>query len=278
MTTAWKRPSMQAVPADLAILSKTPVEVSADLHDLLLRLRDELHSMRAATSMSNDMELSFSWRGKGSMIEIGNSEDAGVVLQIEYLGGVHPVLHGMNAQPVKIGMTGGHLDMERHPFASIPRLCQRVYEETADLFEERERRMGIVLRTFVDRAIELAGMAADADRRLPKGMIEPLRRRLLSVAASCHAAADEGLQTEAVVAYCAGPDTPMRAISRSPTLETGRRDMLSDEERIRWQSGFPPVMMLTGRTPHDLRFDTPHFGWTEGSPVELMRAIGGNLP
>lgn len=269
---------MRDVPIDLAILSKTPVEVSADLLDVLRKLHDALPAMRITTTMADTADRSHVWIGKGCSMELRNTQEAGVELRIEYVEGLHPILHRMSAGPIGLTMPGAHLDVERHPFACIGRLSTGRYDETRELLSERERRMTIIARAFIERSMELAAMAADGSRRLPKDMIDPLRRRLLSVAASCRARADEGMQVEQIVAYCAGPDAPMRAIATSPVLAVGHRDMLDDEERIRWQSGFPPVIMLTGTTPDSLCFDTPHFGWIEGSPIELMRAIGANQP
>lgn len=270
---------LPALPADLAVLSKTPITVAADLHDLLRKLRDDHHLTKITSNRIDTADrASYTREGSGHKVIHFNRGDA-IHIEVAEFAGEMPLLRGIAPDTLGLSIQGPHLDVKLHPL-SPPWVggTGPAWEEDPEIAKDRSIRAHISYCDTLDRMIALAKIVADPKRRLPHDLIEPLRRRLLSAAASCHLRSEEGLGIKSAVAYCAGPDGPMRVIADSPKLGIGFRDLMTDEEREGWQAGFPPVVMFTGTNIRHLAFETPHFGWDEGTPIEAMRAIGGNLP
>lgn len=270
---------MPTLPADLAVLSKTPISVAADLHDLLRRLRDDHHLAKIASSrIETAGNASYTREGGGHRVIHFNKGDT-VHIEAAEIANAMPMLRGIAPDTLGLSISGSHLDIKLHPL-SPPWIGGAVpaWEEDPEAAKDRSIRAHVSYCDTLDRMISLAAVVADPMRRLPHDLIEPLRRRLLSAAASCHLRADESLAIRSTVAYCAGPDGPMKVIADSPKLGIGFRNLMTDDEPSRWQQGFPPVVMFTGTNIRHLAFETPHFGWDEGAPIDAMRAIGANLP
>lgn len=129
------------------------------------------------------------------------------------------------------------LDTPRHPLA--PRRSVDSWSK-----EVIERDMAI-MRTAAERTCALLDVAADPAREMPLADARRLRARVVGISAML---VQENEGRESIDVVWASHNGPLRAVAYgSDAFGTTRRDILSEDRRIAWSSGLPPVLGVADR-------------------------------
>jgi len=221
---------MQPITDDLRVMSETDPEKCARYASVIRRGLDRVapafRTFSADTEGSRfetigfGMEHSVMENGSTTIaVEIGNDDGDG------------------SWDRVKVRLDPAGLDQPRHPLA--PRALRENWSKEA-IDKELD-----ILRLAAERACSLLDVAADPARDMPLETARMLRARVVGISAML---VQEIGDTDHVDVVWASHDGPLRAMSYGIGQNGATRtDVLTEERRIAWSSGLPPVLGIAER-------------------------------
>jgi hypothetical protein len=268
------RAPLPTPPSDLTVLSQATIAACAAYRDALRRVRERICDARVSIRLAGGPYTIARWRTDGmDVTHRVDQTSLNAVLDMHEIDGDVPWRDGTRDM-MSIALPLLHLDRTSHPLSPTGRIPSSESMEPLGTTGRHRRILLEAATAFLDRAILLADIACDPNRRLPQDDIPKLKARLVGLAAATFEKADPALGIVTVIAHAANADRRMTALGVGGRLHKGRRDLLPPREAERWMQGLRPTM-LVGWKESDRRmsFGAPSYGWTGGEMMDTMRAI-----